>query len=126
MKLHSDVQFGMVTVTGYSTGSVSVNGRPFTSSVILTPRNVVPDWPVNSVDALTPELLADLATVDGKRCDVVLLGTGLKQRFPSPAVLRPLIEARIGVEVMDTAAACRTFNVLVAEGRTPLAALIVE
>ena len=78
------------------------------------------------MEDLTAELLVALAD---RSCDVLLLGTGQRQKFPPPAVLRPLIEAtggRLGVEVMDTAAACRTYNILTAEGRNPLAALIVE
>ena len=57
---------------------------------------------------------------------ILLLGTGLRQRFPAPALLRPLIERRIGVEVMDSFAACRTYNILMAEGREVAAAIIVE
>ena len=74
-------------------------------------------------DALATEHLTQLAAFS---CDVLLLGTGLRQRFPSPALLRPLIESGRGFEIMDTAAACRTYNILVGEGRIVLAALIVE
>ena len=126
MKLHSDSSFGLNTITGYGPGYVDVNTKRHTASLIVDPRSVEADWPVKGVDDLTAELLAVLA---GRSCDVLLLGTGLRQRFPAPTLLRPLIEAtggRMGVEVMDTAAACRTYNILVAEGRNPLAALIVE
>jgi uncharacterized protein len=73
--------------------------------------------------ALTAEHLAQLTAFP---CDVLLLGTGRRQRFPAPALLRPLIESGRGYEIMDTAAACRTYNILVAEGRIVLAALIIE
>ena len=76
-----------------------------------------------SFDALAE---ADMAAIAALECPIVLLGTGLRQRFPSPALLRPLIERRIGVEVMDSHAACRTYNILMAEGRDVAAALIVE
>ncbi|RTL51961.1 MAG: hypothetical protein EKK46_11460 [Rhodocyclaceae bacterium] len=127
MKLHSDTSFGLNTVTGYGQGYVDVNKQRHTTSLILDPNSLEAPWPVKDVASLTAELLAPLAT---RRCDVVLLGTGQRQRFPAPAVLRPLLEAmskaRVGVEVMDTAAACRTYNILMAEGRNPVAALIVE
>lgn len=126
MKLHSDQSFGLNTITGYGPGYVAVNKRNHQASLILTPQTIEPDWPVTGVESLTADLLLPLAQ---RTCDVLLLGTGQRQKFPSPALLRPLIEAsggRMGVEIMDTAAACRTYNILTAEGRTPLAALIVE
>lgn len=126
MKLHSDSSVGLNTVTGYGPGYVAVNGKTHKGSLILAPTRLEPDWPARADQPLTAELIAPLA---GRSCDVLLLGTGIRQRFPAPAVLRSLIEAfggRVGVEVMDTAAACRTYNILAAEGRNPLAALIVE
>jgi uncharacterized protein len=74
-------------------------------------------------EPLTAEHLSALA---GFRGDVLVLGTGARQRFPSPQLLRPLVEAGIGIEIMDTPAACRTYNILVGEGRAVAAALIVE
>ncbi|HEY6895778.1 MAG TPA: Mth938-like domain-containing protein [Rhodocyclaceae bacterium] len=123
MKLHADKAYGQNAITAHGPGHVAINGRRIEASVIVQPGQLQENWPVKSVDDLTAELLAPLAAL---KSDVILLGTGMRQRFPSPAVLRPLIEARIGVEVMDTAAACRTYNILLAEGRAPLAALIVE
>ncbi|MCK9283626.1 MAG: MTH938/NDUFAF3 family protein [Rhodocyclaceae bacterium] len=123
MKLNSDLNPGVNTVTGYGAGYVAVNGRRYERSLIVERNRIDTDWPAASAAALSAELLAPLAA---RQCDVLLLGTGERQRFPSPALLRPLIEARIAVEVMDTGAACRTYNVLLAEGRNPLAVLIVE
>ena len=83
-------------------------------------------WPTGgrrAPTALTEAHLASLAALTGT---VLLLGTGVRQRFPAPPLLRPLVAAGIGVEVMDTGAACRTYNILVAEGRAVAAALIVE
>ena len=87
------------------------------------PEQLDEQWGPNSFAALTETHLADLLTLP---CDVLLLGTGNRQRFPSPALLRPLIEAGRPIEVMDTPAACRTYNILVAEGRAVAAALIIE
>lgn len=123
MKLHADTHSGQNTVTAYGSGFVAINGRRYERSLIVTPDSLDPEWPPKSLDDLKAEHLTSLAA---SICDVVLLGTGARQRFPSPATLKPMIDAGIGVEVMDTAAACRTYNVLMAEGRKVVALLIVE
>jgi uncharacterized protein len=123
MKLHSTVTPGLLAITAYDASRIAVNGRALNRSFLLTPRRLVEDWPPLSFDALAE---ADMAAIAALECPIVLLGTGLRQRFPSPALLRPLIERRIGVEVMDSHAACRTYNILMAEGRDVAAALIVE
>ena len=122
MKLHSTVTPGLLAITAYDASRIAVNGRALNRSFLLTPRHLVDDWPPLSFDALTE---ADMAAIAALECPIVLLGTGLRQRFPSPALLRPLIERRIGVEVMDSHAACRTYNILMAEGRDVAAALLI-
>ena len=123
MKLHSPVTAGLLAITAYDAEHIAVNGRRLTRSFLLTPQRLIEDWPASSFDKLTE---ADLRAVADLNCPIVLLGTGARQRFPAPALLRPLVERRIGVEVMDSYAACRTYNVLMAEGRDVVAALIVE
>lgn len=123
MKLYADSRPTFHVVTALGPGYVAVDAQRYERSLLLLPDSVDPAWGPAHPDALTAAHLAPLA---GIGCDVVLLGTGERQRFPGPAVLRPLIDARIGVEVMDTHAACRTYNILVAEGRKVAAALIVE
>ena len=110
-------------VTGTGPGWVRVGTQDYRSSVVLTP---------SQVDAgFAPQGFEGLAAGDFQRLlasspEIVLLGTGASQRFPHPRVIAPLLEARVGIEVMDTRAACRTYNILVAEGRNVVAALIVE
>jgi uncharacterized protein len=123
MKLYADSRPTFHVVTALGPGFVSVDTQRHEHSLLLQPDSLDPAWGPEAFDALSTEHLAPLAKIG---CDVLLLGTGERQRFPSPAVLRPLIEARIPVEVMDTHAACRTYNILVAEGRKVAAALIVE
>ena len=123
MKLHSTVTAGLLAITAYDAGRIAVNGRLLTKSFLLTPHRLIEDWPPDSFDSLTE---ADLQAVADINCPIVLLGTGLRQRFPAPALLRSLIDRRMGVEVMDTSAACRTYNILMAEGRDVAAALIIE
>jgi uncharacterized protein len=123
MKLHSPATDGLLAITAYEAGFIAVNGRRLTGSFILTPQRLIEDWPPVSSDSLTQ---SDLNAIAELGCSIVLLGTGSRQRFPAPSLLRSLIERRIGVEVMDSPAACRTYNVLMAEGRDVAAALIIE
>lgn len=123
MKLQPDQTGLQHIVTAYAPGSIAVNGRVLTRSLLLMPEHLDETWGPNDFGTLTIDHLAQLAALSS---DVLLLGTGLRQRFPAPALLRPLIESGRGFEVMDTAAACRTYNILVGEGRIVLAALIVE
>ena len=122
MKFHLDAPGGLNLVRGYGPGQLRVGERTHTSSVILTATAIIEGWRPASVQDLTA---ADLEPVLGLAPEVVLLGTGAHQQFPDSAILRILYEQRIGVEIMDTSAACRTFNVLVSEGRSVAAALIV-
>ncbi|MCX7148858.1 MAG: Mth938-like domain-containing protein [Rhodocyclales bacterium] len=123
MKLHSPATDGLLAITSYDAGHIAVNGRRLTKSFLLTPQRLIEDWAPSSVDGLSE---SDLQQVADLNCSIVLLGTGPRQRFPARALLRTLTERRIGVEVMDSHAACRTYNVLMAEGRDVAAALIIE
>lgn len=122
MKLHPAASTARNTVTGYGAGFVAVNGARFERSVVVLPHRVVTDWHATTFDALEAAHLAALA---GLGADIVLLGTGDAIRFPRPEIVRPLVEARIGLEVMDVHAACRTYNILVAEERKVAAALLL-
>ena len=108
-------------VTAYGEGFVAVNGARHSGSLIVLPERVLP-WSATGFEAMTVAHIAEIAALAP---EVVLLGTGARQRFPHPALLAPLAGARIGVEVMDTHAACRTYNILVSEGRKVAAALFV-
>lgn len=123
MKLHSDPRTPLLTVTSCSPTKITVGSHILERSLLLMPDRIDSDWGPNHFSSLSAQHLSALSDLS---IDVLLLGTGLRQRFPSPALLRPLIEAGIPVEVMDTAAACRTYNILVAEGRMVAAALILE
>jgi uncharacterized protein len=123
MKLHLSRADGLNQITSYGQGFVAVNGKRHERSLIVTAHSIDPHWPVTDLSSLTHAHVDQL--VDAQP-EVVLLGTGSRIRFPASAVLRPLIDARIGYEIMDTGAACRTYGVLLAEGRQVLAALIVS
>lgn len=123
MKLHLTQSAGNQLITGYGTGWIEVNEARYTRSLIVLPNLLVTDWDAVSFEHLNEahfERLADL------KPEVILLGTGDIHRFAHPRLSRSLTEAGIGIECMTTAAACRTYNILMAEGRHVAAALIVE
>ncbi len=106
----------------YAAGQITVNQDSYTHSVIVLPRQIIADWPPQRFEELTPahlEILVPLAP------ELVILGTGRRQRFPRAELLSPLVAAGIGWEVMDSGAACRTYNILMSEGRNVAAALLM-
>lgn len=123
LKLHADPRSPHHVVTAYGDAHVAVDGRVLTRSLLLLPDRIDATWGPETFAALTAAHLAQLVPL---ACDVLLLGTGMRQRFPAAPLLRPLIEAGRGFEVMDTPAACRTYNILMAEGRAVAAALILD
>jgi uncharacterized protein len=102
---------------------VGVGADKISHSVVLGSRGERLDWQVARFEDLTPEHFARLAELAP---EVVIFGSGARIRFPRPAWLRPLVDLRIGLETMDTAAACRTYNVLAQEGRHVAVALLLE
>lgn len=122
MKLHLDRLDGRNSFTGYGTGYVSVNGRRHDTSLVVFPDRLIDPWPVASFEQLVEPTLDFLAPLP---LEIVLVGTGSAMQLLHPRHYRRLSEARIGVEVMDTTAACRTYNILLAEGRKVAAALVV-
>lgn len=121
MKFHLQAPASNI-VTALGPGWVRIGASEHCRNVLLLPDQVVTDWASAGFAALNE---ADFASLLEYAPEIVLLGTGDRQRFPHPQMLAALHAARIGVEIMDTRAACRTFNILVAEGRRVLAALIV-
>ncbi len=122
MKFQPDTLPGTNVLTRVEPGRVWIGATAFEHSVIVPWQGTVQRWAPDRFEDLEAAHFAPLAMAGAA---VVLFGSGPRLRFPSPSVLRTLIEAGIGVETMDTAAACRTYNVLAAEGRTVVAALLM-
>lgn len=122
MKLHPDKIDGFA-ITGYDLGWVAVNGEKICQSTVIGARGQRIAWNCADFDALTPSHFEQLAALDG---ELVIFGSGQRLRFPRPEWLQSLILRRIGVETMDTQAACRTYNILAGEGRNVIAALLLE
>jgi uncharacterized protein len=122
LKFEQEQAAGRNTFTGYGEGYVEVNHVRYSGSVVVAGDRIVEGWPIGSVDELQADHIA--AIVELKPV-IVLLGTGARFQFPAPERLAPLYRAGIGVEVMDTPAACRTYNILLGEGRQVVAALVI-
>ena len=122
MKLHQTRAQGQNLFTGYGPGYVSVNGARWEVSVIVL-ADQIQRWNVPGFEALTEGSFASLAEL---RVEIVLLGSGARLRFPHPRLTQALSKAGVGFEVMDTQAACRTYNILQDEGRRVAAALLIE
>ena len=123
MKLNADRLDGQNAIARYGTAGVVVNGVEYRNSLVVPWRGGVHAWPVTLFEALGEPHFALLAALEP---ELVIFGSGARLRFVRPALLRALIDLRIGIETMDTPAACRTYNVLLSEGRAVLAALLFE
>jgi len=123
MKLHDNSTQQYQTVTAYDDDGVEINLKRFTHSLLVLPESEPVIWPVNHFDALSVE---HFEHIDALSPDVVILGTGARQRFAHPRLTTALTQRRIGVESMDNQAACRTYNILMGEGRKVALALIFE
>ena len=122
MKLHAAGPATYNTITAYGEDYVQVNAQRYQSSLIVLAGKVL-DWPVEGFDRLSE---ASFSLLEAEQPEIVLLGTGPRQRFPHPRLTAVLAHAGIGVEVMDLKAACRTYNILAAEERKVAAALLLR
>ena len=121
MKLQLAQTEGWNAFTAYGEGYVSVNAIRHTRNLVVLPDHLIPEWTQSTFDTLS---IADFEFLAALDTEIVILGTGKLLRFPRPELLRPLMQARKGLEVMDIQAACRTYNVLISEGRKVAAGLI--
>lgn len=123
MKLTDESQRGIHWVRAYAPGEVRIGERVFQRSLILRADRLLDDWRPQTLAQLRIE---DLEPVFALQPEIVVLGSGPTQRFPPPELMAAVLSRGIGLEVMDTGAACRTYNILVAEDRPVVAALLLE
>lgn len=122
MKLH--LQTGdEYLVRSYSDLEIQINNETYLNSLILRPNGVIGSWPPNHFDELAEEHFNQLAALSP---ELIVLGTGSSMRFPDPRLTKSITDQSIGLEIMDTYAACRTYNILAGEGRDVVAAFILE
>ncbi len=121
LKLHLELPLSTNFITACEAAAVQVNEVAYVAPLIVLADRVISPWKPQIFTDLMESDFAELAALG---VEIILLGTGAVQKFPHPRLTRALIEKRIGLEVMNTGAACRTYNILVAEGRSVAAALL--
>lgn len=123
MKIQFDAgAAGQNFIHGYAAGQVSINQQVYRRSLLVAPNRPIADWPPQTFPDLAAEHFEQIRQLAP---EVVVLGTGSRLQFPRLADTRALIQANIGLEVMDTGAACRTYNLLMQDGRRVVAALLM-
>lgn len=122
MKFQLQKSSGQNLFTGYGSGFLMVNNARYERSLVVTPQRVIENWPAAGFDDLSASHFEFLRALEPA---IVLLGSGATLRFPRPELARCLTEVRIGLEVMDSTAACRTYNILAGEGRNVVAAVLL-
>ena len=109
-------------IRAYEPGAIHLRDRTLTSNIIISADQIIEDWQPAPLAELS---IADFAAAIELQPDVILFGTGAEQRFPDIALLTAIMQQGVAIEVMETHAACRTFNVLINEHRAAVAALLV-
>ncbi len=122
MKIQPD-HISVQSISGYGPGWIGLGNEKISTSVVIGSRGERFNWACNRFEELSAEHFAQLAALD---TELVIFGSGNRIRFPPAAWLKPLIDKQIGIETMDTQAACRTYNILAAEGRIVAVALLLE
>ena len=125
MKFQADLS-NTAAIQAYGDGWVTLNGQVIRSSVLISSSGQQQAWPVDRFEALSAEAFAQTMRLGSEPPELVIFGCGARTRFPKPEWLKPLIQARIGLEAMDLGAACRTFNILSGEGRRVVFAVLIE
>ena len=123
MKLHLSNPAGLNLFTAYGDDYVAVNKENHSKNLIVLPESIIFEWSTATADTLAE---ADMQKLLELGIEIILLGTGRRQRFPPGALMRPFAPAGIGLEIMDLQAACRTYNILAAEVRKLAAALLFD
>lgn len=123
MPLAEDIVTSRYRITAYGAATVTVNEQVHRQSLLLSADRLTAPWPVQSVEQLDADSLQPILD---QQPAVVLLGTGERQQFPDPGIVAHFGERGIGLEVMDNGALCRTFNILIAEDRAVVAAIILD
>lgn len=121
MKIHLESGAGQQLIRAYAPGVITINDTAHRRSLIVTPERVQ-EWAPKNFDDLQAVHFESIAALQP---EVAILGTGARLKFPAPRLIRALVEANIGLEVMDTGAACRTYNILMSDGRRVAAALLM-
>jgi len=123
MNLSLDENHAKYQIRGFTPGTIQVNEQTFTQSIIIAPDTLITNWPPQHIEELQAKHVDILAA---SHPSIILIGTGTTLIFPSIDIYGHLLNRGIGVEIMDTAAACRTYNALTSENRKVVAGLIIQ
>jgi len=123
LKLQPDPHSALNTVTRYEDSYIEINEIRFESSILVMPEGEINPWNISNFSQFERSHFETIAQL---RPELVILGSGLKHRFVTPSLIQDLYKAKIGFEVMTTQAACRTYNILMGEGRLVLGAFLIE
>lgn len=123
MKFTEEINPDSFFINAHSDDSISVNGEVYRDSLIILPEEIIPGWEVNNFAQLE---LNKLDVIDTGNVDVIILSTGKVHRMPDMRIMSHYLEQGTGCEVMSTAAACRTYNLLMSEGRRVAGCFIIE
>ena len=122
MPLIKDIITSRYQITGYKDDAITINETDYRDSLVVSAESLHTPWAVSSIEDLNSD---NLQVIFDLNPEVILLGTGKQQRFPDPKILTQFGQKGFGLEVMDNGALCRTFNILVAEGRSVVAGVIL-
>ena len=122
MKFAQDSQDEGYVITAYDKNSISINGKPFSKSLIVTTRQLQKNWDIAAIESLQANHINQVLSFNP---ELIIIGTGSSLIFPAVETYSAIIKLGIGVDFMDTRAACRTYNILMSEGRDVVAGLIL-
>ena len=122
MKFAQDSQQDGYVITAYDNNTIAINGKTFKKSLIVTTTHLHEDWGVTGIELLASDHIDKVLSF---KPELIIIGTGDKLIFPAVEIYSAIIEHGIGVDFMDTHAACRTYNILMSEGRDVVAGLIL-
>ena len=123
MKFSEDTNAGSNVIHSYEDREIIINGERFTQSLVIGQQQLIDNWPIDHIDQLSPDHLQSVMQFSP---EVILIGTGDCLKFPAVEHYADIIKQGIGIEFMDTRAACRTYNILLSEDRQVIAGLIIN
>ena len=122
MKFAQDSQEDGYVITAYDNDAISINGKTFSQSLIIANTQLNENWDIAAIEQLAPNHIDLVLSFNP---ELIIIGTGSKLIFPAVEIYSAIIDRGIGVDFMDTHAACRTYNILMSEGRDVVAGLIL-
>jgi uncharacterized protein len=122
MKFSEDYATGVNVIRSYDDTSININNRRYTQSLVVSSNSLIDNWPIKQISQLNTTSLNPLLELQP---EVIIIGTGSRLEFPSAQAYASIINQGIGIEFMDSAAACRTYNILISENRQVVAGIII-